>query len=394
MGKIKTFFRDLPLRKSIACYVAFFAVLAVALIAATASYCVEKQNALYPSDAAEGERYYLTTAEGQRLGGGVVIYEENLWEDAEPAVLRRAVFYEFLPAAAVPLYSALCLFGAAALFYRQKLKKPLEQLNAAAAHIAANDLDFVVDCQSGDEMGRLCASFEIMRAALAQNQAQQWRQMEQRRQLNAAFAHDLRTPLTVLKGYSETLQTGGDEKTRRTAAVMAKHIARLERYVDSMSRLQRLEQELPERRALPLAELTSTLQGTAEIVCRSAGKRLQFTDAAGAGALYASPEAVAQVFDNLLSNAVRYAAGQVAVEIALDRAAGQLLVTVRDDGPGFSPEAQRRAAEPYYSAEADRDGHFGLGLYICKVLCENHGGSLQVGGAGPGGCVVARFGAV
>lgn len=393
MGKIKTFFRDLSLRKSIACCVALFAVLAVVLIAATAAYCSDRQSELYSVYTPEGKRYYLTTEEGERLGDGTSIYLGEIYRRADPDAQWWGTFYELLPTVMMPVYIVVCLFGAAALFYRQKLKQPLEQLNAAAAHIAANDLDFAVSCPSGDEMGQLCASFETMRAALAQNQAQLWRQVEQRRQVNAAFAHDLRTPLTVLKGYSETLQLSGDEKTRRTAEIMARHIARLERYADSMSRLQRLEAESPERRVLPSAELTEMLRETAEMVCRGAGKRLRFSARIADKTLYVSPETVAQVFDNLLSNAVRYAERQVSVEVGQTQPAGSLVVTVRDDGPGFSPETQRRAAEPYYSAETDRDGHFGLGLYICRVLCENHGGSLQVGACGPGGCVAARFAA-
>lgn len=393
MGKIKTLFRDLSLRKSVVCYVALFAVLAVVLIAATAGYCSDRQNALYAVYTPEGKRYYLTTEEGERLGEGTVIDAGEVYYRASPAVQRLGTFYDLLPTVMMPVYIVCCLFGAAALFYRQKLKRPLEQLNAAAAHIAANDLDFAVSCPSGDEMGRLCASFETMRAALAQNQAQLWRQVEQRRQVNAAFAHDLRTPLTVLKGYSETLQLSGDESTKRTAEIMARQIARLERYVDSMSRLQRLEEESPERRALPAGELTETLRETAEMVCRSAGRRLRFSARTADQTLYVSPEAVAQVFDNLLSNAVRYAERQVSVEVRQARPAGRLVVTVRDDGPGFSPETRRRATEPYYSAGTDRDRHFGLGLYISRVLCENHGGSLEVGGGGPGGCVAASFAA-
>ena len=80
-----------------------------------------------------------------------------------------------------------------------------------------------------------------MRFTFANNFSEMWRQMEERKQLNAAFAHDLRTPLTVLKGYNEILQSNHDPITKSTAATMRKHIFRLERYVDSMSHLRRLE---------------------------------------------------------------------------------------------------------------------------------------------------------
>ena len=63
-------------------------------------------------------------------------------------------------------------------------------------------------------------SFEIMRTALVNNFSEMWKQVEERKALNAAFAHDLRTPLTVLKGYNEMLQVDADERTRKIAATM------------------------------------------------------------------------------------------------------------------------------------------------------------------------------
>lgn len=130
--------------------------------------------------------------------------------------------------------------------YRNKLKEPLIKLRVASENIANNDLDFRVDYHSKDELGQLCVSFEIMRSTLESNFSEMWRQMEERKQLNAAFAHDLRTPLTVLKGYDEMLQSSSDSITRDIAETMGKHIFRLERYVDSMSQLHRLEDARPQ----------------------------------------------------------------------------------------------------------------------------------------------------
>lgn len=98
----------------------------------------------------------------------------------------------------------------------------------ASGKISRNDLNFSIEYDSKDELGKLCNSFEIMRTTLAENFSDMWRQVEERRQLNAAFAHDLRTPLTVLKGYDEMLKASDDPKTRDTAAPMEKHILRME----------------------------------------------------------------------------------------------------------------------------------------------------------------------
>lgn len=392
MGKIKRWFLDLPLRRSFACCVVLFAALAVELIVITAGLCSAQVENIYEVHMTDGKRYYLTTDQGERLGEGVVVSGSTLLGDAEAQ--RRELFFGLLPVVAAPVYIALCLFGAAALFYRCKLRGPLAQLNAAAARIARSDLDFTVSRGSQDELGQLCASFETMRAALEQNQAAMWRQIEQRRQLNAAFAHDLRTPLTVLKGYSETLQLCDDAQVRHTAAVMARQVERLERYTDSMSRLQRLEDAAPALRMEPAQQLADSLRRTAGMVCAGAGCRLQFSAALAPGKLCLDTEFFAQIADNLLANAARYAAGQVTVTLAAQRQpAGEMLIlTVADDGPGFTPNALRQAAQPYFSEAEDRAGHFGLGLYMCRLLCEQHGGSLTIGnGTGGGACVTARL---
>jgi len=156
-------------------------------------------------------------------------------------------------------------------------KMPLAVLGEAHQRISDNDLNFTAHYESKDEMGRLVESFEKMCAALLSNNRQMWRQMEQRKQLNAAFAHDLRIPLTVLKGYSEILQSENEnQNTRDTAVTMKKHIGRLERYVDSMSNLQKMEDVAPDYRNTDLVDFLKSAEQITMLICEDAGKRLNF----------------------------------------------------------------------------------------------------------------------
>ena len=204
-----------------------------------------------------GEKYYLTNEQGERLGDGTYIGNTPVIFSEEDE--RTIALLELLPLIAAPVYSALCMIAAVLLFYKNKLKKPLTELRAASEKISSNDLSFSIEYSSKDELGQLCHSFEIMRTALANNFSEMWRQVEERKQLNAAFAHDLRTPLTVLKGYNEMLQTNEDKQTREIAATMEKHISRMEAYVSSMSSLRRMEDTQPERSEEHTSELQSRL---------------------------------------------------------------------------------------------------------------------------------------
>lgn len=274
------------------------------------------------------------------------------------------------------------------LFYRNKLKKPLALLTEVSEKISANDLDFTLQYRNDDEMGKLCGSFETMRAALSRNYSEMWRQMEERKRLNAAFAHDLRTPLTVLKGYGEMLQCSEDAGTRETAAVMSGHIKRLERYAESMSQLGRIEDAAPQYRDMMSADLLEVLGNTAEVVCSRVKVRLEFDRQIINEKLRVDAEMVCQVFDNLLANACRYA--KEVVKISAECANDGLLLCVRDDGDGFSGESLKKAANPYYTEEKHSE-HFGLGLYICKILAEHHNGWLLINNENIGASVTVFF---
>lgn len=386
MEGLKRLMRGCSLRKSIVLYISVFAALALALSMATSFLCSRAAENIYSSYPETGKRYYLTTENGERLGEGSIIR-------TQPAPLsqrdeRLLSVLEIAPVIAAPLYSALCILAAALLFYANKLKRPLEELKMGSEKIAGHDLDFSISYTSGDELGRLCASFETMRSALARNFSDMWRQMEQRKQVNAAFAHDLRTPLTVLKGYNEMLAVSHDAQTRETALTMGKHLTRLEQYVQSMSSLQRLEDMQPDYRDIPLQELLSSLAQSARIVCAQNGKKCCVQNETACACLAVDRSFVTQAFNNILSNALRYSSS--AITILFSEKEDGLCVCVSDDGKGFPENCLQKAAAPYYTQEGGHTEHFGLGLYICKLLCAHHGGYLKLENL-EGGAKVSAF---
>lgn len=386
MNQIKQLRKKQSLKKSICCYIAGFALLALFLSGLTAFVCDRATQNIYDSYPETAEKYYLTNKNGERLGEGTYIGKaERTLSDRDQ---KLTIALELIPLAATPVYSVLCILAAAALFYRNRLKEPLMELRRASEQIAENNLDFTITYQSEDELGQLCTSFERMRSALEQNYTEMWRQIEERKRLNAAFAHDLRTPLTVLKGYHEMLQSSTDEDTRKTARTMSRHMNRLEHYVDSMSHLQRLEEQRPEYQTLDAGEFAETLKENAKSVCEHAGKELLFEYRADCGHVRLDPGFIMQVCDNLLANGVRYARTQIMVKVC---AADIFRLTVADDGPGFSEKSLKNAISPYYTEEKGQAERFGLGLYICKILCEHHGGFLEIRNTEGGGQVLAVF---
>ncbi|MDP4096379.1 HAMP domain-containing histidine kinase [Paenibacillus sp. P96] len=299
--------------------------------------------------------------------------------------------------AVVLLTVAVGIVLMASLFYRWKLKRPLEMLMKASENISANDLGFHISYDSQDEMGELCRVFENMRGQLEKNHKTLWRSVEERKQLNAIFAHDLRTPLSVLKGYVEFLTTYlpqnkiSEEKLLDTIQTMKVHIVRLESYTEAMNSIQKLE-EMPVRsHAFEVDQLISLLNDSARQITKQRGKAFGSSMAADSKKIAVDTHVVLQVFENLLANAARYASSHVSIHYSVSKSF--FSITVTDDGVGFSDTALQKAMLPFYRGEVwDANEHHGLGLYICKVLCEKHEGSLQIdNGSDGGGSVTASF---
>lgn len=377
----------ISLKKSIILYISVFTLLAIVLSTATSALCYYAEQKIYNSYPADSKKYYLTTENGERLGEGTYISNQTtpLSEKDE----RLTSVLELLPIAAAPVYSALCIIAAAFLFYQNKLKEPLTKLRIALEKISINDLNFQINYHSDDELGQLCNSFEIMRRALTDNFSEMWRKAEERKRLNAAFAHDLRTPLTVLKGYDEILQTSEEPVTQEAALTMAKHILRLEQYVDSMSNLSRLEDAHPQSNDSSTEGHIAALIESADILCKQQGKKLNVLNNVPDISLCVDWSFISQVCNNLVSNALRYAASNIAITYTGSTAGLSLSVT--DDGKGFSKEVLHKATAPYFTEEENHAEHFGLGLYICKILCEHHGGYLNIENLTNGARVTAFF---
>lgn len=387
MDQMKDIWKDLSLRKSIVVYITVFTGLAILLCMITISLCDFGKKQIDSRYSFEGEVYYLTNAQGQRLGEGTMIGTGRVPMTKEDEI--KVTLLDGIRVICVPVYSALCIIGAALLFYRNRLKRPLELLTEASRKIAENDLEFCVFYDRTDELGALCASFETMRSALYANISEMGRQMEERKRLNAAFAHDLRTPLTVLKGYDEILQTSEDEQTRKITATMGKHIDRLAHYIESMSRLRRLEDASPEYQSVISGDFEDSLRECAQMLCMHSGKKMHMESHLISNQIIIDGEFVSQVCINLISNAVRFA--ESLVTFTLEEMKNGILLSVTDDGKGFEENSLQYALEPYYTEDENHFEHFGLGLYICKILCEHHGGTLTIQNVGKGAKATAFF---
>lgn len=289
----------------------------------------------------------------------------------------------------IPLWTVLCLWVTARIFVHREIKPPVDTLMKASDRILNDELDFKVECPTDNELGRLCGSFEEMRRDLYDSNYNLWKALEERKRLNSAFSHDLRTPITVLSGYTELLaQCGGKLSPEKQAEIMTKisaQVDRLKSYTEKMSGVNKLEDIIPDVKPVRFGELCRHISESGELLCAD---KFSFTSAGDSERqIYTDPELIMEVFLNLASNAIHYTSSRVECHAELSE--DSLRIVITDDGPGFSEDAMRKAWKPFYRDESEEDKtHFGLGLYICWLLCRKLGGNIIIENAPDGGGMV------
>lgn len=292
----------------------------------------------------------------------------------------------------IPILIISCVCTAGYLFYRNELKKPIDALMNAAKKISDNELDFRIEYDKDNEMGTLCRSFDEMRQKIYTSNLELWHSLEERKRLSSAFSHDLRTPLTVMRGYIEFMQKYDDritpEKRGEILEKMSSQVIRLENYTQKMNSVQKLEDVMPEIRRIPLRELSEQIEESGRVLCGDVRYHFSCTDSDAD--IYIDPELVMQVCGNLVSNALRYTNDSVGIKI--DVSDEYMSLSVSDNGTGFSAESASNASNPFYRDDKESSVHFGLGLYICRILCAKCGGGLEIGNNEfGGGKVTAKF---
>ena len=276
----------------------------------------------------------------------------------------------------------IALFTTASMFYHLKLKEPLKILTQGAACIIDNNLDFTIETTSQDELGQLCTAFETMRKTLLENNYTLWRQAEERKRLNAAFSHNLRNPVTVLKGSIklalknniEDITTASNPFTDNLLR-MERYTNRIEQYVETMSSIQKLEDITLQPELVKWDSLISELKNMLCFLREDTQKQIQFIPAKYEKNILIDKSILFQIAENLVSNALRFATARI--DILCSISSGKLLLSVTDDGCGFPEKLLQNGIQPFQKGNEDM-GHFGMGLYTCELLCQKHDGNITL----------------
>lgn len=269
----------------------------------------------------------------------------------------------------------------------QTIVNPIKKISHGADEIARGNLDYKIDYKSTNELGKTVDSFNEMRIRLKESIEKQKRAEEERKIIVAGIAHDLRTPLTSVKGYAEGLADGianTPEKQKIYVKTICESINATEKILDDLLTISRLE--------LSGYELSKTDVTVKEFFDDGAEEIRQLLDTADFDFEYVNKcadstkicidaDRFSRVISNVISNSVKYANEDVKgkVSLIIDEYERSVIIELSDNGIGVEKESLSKIFDTMYRTDPARtrvSQGSGLGLAVCKQIVELHSGSI------------------
>ncbi len=325
------------------------------------------------------EPIFEDAQQGSSIIGIILIIPKSAVDNTLPPFLATVRKSIFIAALIVAVLAAL-----AAILFSRTITRPLEKLTVTAHVLASGNYSARVSTDAQGELGELAHSFNEMAICLEKDIDKLRQQEQRRRELIMNITHDLATPLTAIAGLGEALTDGVNqnrEDFEETGRVIVRETLRLRRLVKDLHMMAKAEAGAmqPQRRAVRLAplvdEVFAALTSEFERVDVEPYNNIPYN----LSTVWADPDMLNRVFDNLCSNAVRYtpAGGRVTIDAMVQGT--MVLIAVTDSGKGIPTQALPRIFDRFYRADPARQtttGGSGLGLAIVQAIIESHGGQV------------------
>jgi len=260
---------------------------------------------------------------------------------------------------------------------------PIQELRDAAINIAEGNLDFEVMACEDRELNALCQSFDEIRKKLKASAEQQYQNKEERNMLMANLSHDMRTPVTTIKGYLEGIKDGvadtPEKQSRYLDTIYSKTLI-LERLLDNMTEYSELELGRMQY-AFEYVDLTAYLKDLVEDYKRDielADLKFEFSLLDEPLTIVADRSKLKRVLDNLISNAVKYNRKNGTVSLTTETDQKGALIKISDSGSGIKSDDLNKFFDGFYRGDASRSNikGNGLGLTIARQIINSHRGKI------------------
>ena len=264
------------------------------------------------------------------------------------------------------------------------------KLTKATAAIAAQHPEEIeVSGAKVREFAETLRAMQTMGSQLTASLQSQWKLEQQRAEQTAALAHDLKTPLAIITGNADLLAEDENltEAQKAQIAAMQRAAEKADRYLQTLRAVNTAETSPQEPiQRVQVQEILTRCADDAKLLCDDKNIQFVLSNAMeNARTIPAQRQALGRALDNILENAVRFTPAGGTITLDAVEEGQEIVFTVTDTGPGFSPEALQKAGRELFTTDAARGQHWGLGLAAARRTAQTHNGTLTVSNGENGG---------
>ena len=278
------------------------------------------------------------------------------------------------------LIEMLILMFTISYWFGKYVEKKIDKLLIVTQKIEQQNLDFTVERSGIFEIDKVLNGLEHMKQALKQSLTEQWKAEKMRQDQIAALAHDLKTPLTIVRGNSELLyDTILTDEQRECADYIKNGSIQMQSYIQTLIDITKsIDSFCPHIQKFCMSDFLQELQNQTKGLCSTQEIQLQVSYKYQTQHIHIDHDLFMRAILNVISNAVEHTPTNGIVYLEVNESERYFVFVISDTGNGFSAEALQHATEQFYMNDQSRNSntHFGIGLYITDLVIKQHNGQL------------------
>lgn len=295
-------------------------------------------------------------------------------------IIRKIIPTADLFIVAVSLIEVIVLLFSVSYFFGKYTGKKIKKMLLVAQKIKEQNLDFKIDSSGIFEIDQTLNALDDMKIALKQSLTEQWRATRVQQEQIAALAHDLKTPLTIIRGNADLLcDTQLDDEQKECVDFIENSSIQMQNYIQTLIEVTKSNKAFTVHpQSVNTADFLFEITKRAKGLCSPKSISVDSTEQYEADHIEIDQAQLLRAFENILLNAVEYTPENKTIFLTVTEENRCLQITVRDMGKGFTPEALKRATEQFYMDDNSRNSksHHGIGLYTANTIIKHHKGQL------------------
>lgn len=337
-----------------------------------------KETKLYLSSG--NKSYYAFYKKIPQLSGNIIIIKYDMLAHFSNPVLHKIIPYP-------ELFLLLVLFGFIILSaiitaskFSKKLKQNLNSIITATEKIGNQDLNFDITPTKILEFNSILNTIEKLKVALSISLKEQWNIEQQKKSQISALAHDIKTPLTVIKGNAELLaESDVSKEDKELISFIQSSSDTIEKYLELMMGVVNNNAIHIEKNEVSLKNFLNDVSTEAIALCNTKNLAFKLSNNVKCDTLYADSELLKRGIMNIIDNSVRYSNPSCKICFSVYENEFYIIFDISDLGKGFSEESLKRATQEFFTEDTSRaNHHYGLGLSFAKAIANIHNGTIEI----------------